>query len=151
MCCLYSRLHQIDMLVNEVWRQRCALRSARRRMRRCAAPPLPFLRPGLVRVARVAAPRAPYLRRLVSGGPLALRRADGVRDAAVIFSRRLVALRVRPPRRVAFLHGARFLETPAAQQVSHLKHSLSPVVLLSACTDNYIASFTTSPVRFAER
>lgn len=28
----------------------------------------------------------------VSGGPLALRRADGVGDAAVIFSRRLVAL-----------------------------------------------------------
>ena len=58
----------------------------------------------------------------VSGGPLALRRADGVGDAAVIFSRRLVALWVRPPRRVAFLNGARLLETPAAQQISHLKN-----------------------------
>lgn len=57
----------------------------------------------------------------VPGGPVTLRRADGVRDAAVIFSRRLVAVGVRPPRRVAFLNGARLLETPAAQQISHLK------------------------------
>lgn len=62
-----------------------------------------------------------YLRGRVSGGPVVIRRVDGVGDAAVIFSRRLVALRVRPPRRVAFLNGARLLEPPAAQQISHLK------------------------------
>lgn len=62
-----------------------------------------------------------YLRGRVSGGPVVIRQVDGVGDAAVIFSRRLVALRVRPPRRVAFLNGARLLEPPAAQQISHLK------------------------------
>ncbi|MEQ2181385.1 hypothetical protein GOODEAATRI_011097 [Goodea atripinnis] len=70
----------------------------------------------------------------VSRGPLALRRADGVGHAAVIFSHCLIALRVRSPRRVALLNGARLLETPAAHQVSHLQHMQllpSVIVLLS--------------------
>lgn len=77
---------------------------------------------------------SPYLRGPIlgdSGGPVALRRAAGVGDAAVIFSRRLLALGVRPPRRVAFLNGARLLETPASQQISHLKkHANTPCSLL---------------------
>lgn len=65
-------------------------------------------------------PSGGYLRGRVSGGSVAVRRADGVGDAAVILSRRrLLALRVRPPGRVTFLNGARLFKPPAAQQISH--------------------------------
>lgn len=92
---------------------------------------------------------SPYLGGRVSGvsrGPVALRRADGLGDAAVIF----VALRVRPPRRVAFLNGTRLLETPVAQQISHLKTHATPA---TCCSFHQILHhFCSEPrVRFAER
>lgn len=96
--------------------------------------------------ATVHSPR--YLRGRVTGGPVALRRADGVRDAGVILSRRLIALRVRPPRRVAFLNGTRLLETPAAQQISHLKEhakSYCPLVCTGrSCIFRWKASLCSS-------
>ncbi len=136
-CCI--KCHH-DMFLNEVRRYLCALlsRTAARlghsaalsvsRPRQYWAVPaaraLPHRVPLCHHLHNVTTRASLYLRGRVSGvsgGPVALRRADGVGDAAVIFSRRLVALRVRPPRRVAFLNGVRLLETPAAQQISHLK------------------------------
>lgn len=91
-----------------------------------STPPPPHLRGGVPRLTR---------------GPLALRRADGVGDPAVILSWRLLALRVRPPRRVAFLYGAGLLETPAAQQISHLKDTHRPRLLNVVVLERRATSF----------
>lgn len=90
---------------------------------------------GLVR-ANASALRAPsrgYLRGRVSGRSVAVRRADGVGDAAVIL---ILALRVRPPGRVAFLNGARLFKPPAVQQISHLNSRAAPLLDPLLCTGN---------------
>lgn len=55
----------------------------------------------------------------VSASPC-LRVTDELGNAAVISARLLVAFWIRPPRRVAFFHGARLLVTPTSHQISHL-------------------------------
>lgn len=121
-----------------------ALASTRRRVLPFRVPALSILSAAILSGVSMSTPTHPhraftcilhnrtslYLWGHVTGGPVVIRRVDGVGCAAVILSRRLVALRVRPPRRVAFLNGARLLETPAAQQISHLK--IIQVPLLSS-------------------
>lgn len=103
-----------------------------------ASRPYPRRRPHVrANTSALAAPSPGYLRGRVSGSSLAVRRADGVGDAAVILSRRrLLALRVRPPGRVTFLNGARLFKPPVAQQVSHLNSHAAPLSdpLLCAAT-----------------
>lgn len=100
--------------------------------------PYPRRRPHIrTNASALPPPSRGYLRGRVSGGSVAVRRADGVGDAAVIVSRRrLLALGVRPPGRVTFLNGARLFKPPAAQQISHLNSHAAPRSDPLLCTGN---------------